>query len=529
MNILEKLVQQNRLPVLFIGSGISKRYLKDYPSWPELLELSFKKFSNDEFEYNGLINQLKRKGLSDFDVNAELGSYIESQFNDAFFRRKFKIGTSKNPAWIKRGTSPYKMFLALLFKKMQLLTSPSLKKELDEFKQLRNKISAVITTNYDLFLEQVVFPDDFTVFTRQNQLFSAESYNCAEIYKIHGSATDADSIIITKKDYEDFVSSRKLIIAKMLTLFADSPIIFMGYSFTDEDVQGVISDFLDCLTPNELKHIDQHFIFISHKANEQKFIECKRSITTKKGHVIPFTEIMTDNYYKVFNTLNSLVPGISPKRIRETKRVIKSIVDSTVTNKDAESVVIGIDNLDNIDLSNKPLAIAIGYKENILSHYGYMQLSDELIIEDILYNNKNLNADAMCSQYFSSLSITRIIPVYKYSTHCSVNIPANSKLQKYINAHNSVDKIISNKVKKTYAKQPQFNNINDLITAIANEPSLNKKYGMLMVNMENFDISLTKEICKQLFNEDRTTSTKSSIFKRCIMYIDLLENHIEKD
>ena len=37
-SILDELVKANRVPVLFIGSGISKRYLYGYPSWEELLE-----------------------------------------------------------------------------------------------------------------------------------------------------------------------------------------------------------------------------------------------------------------------------------------------------------------------------------------------------------------------------------------------------------------------------------------------------------------------------------------------------------
>lgn len=529
MNTLEKLVKQNRLPVLFVGSGISKRYLENYPSWNELLELSYKKCSLDEYEYYGLCDKLKRRGLSDFDANTELASTIESLFNDAFFKRQIKIGTSKNPSWVKKGISPYKMFLALMFKKMELKKSASLNKELNEMKQLKSKISAVITTNYDLFLEKIVFPDDFTVFTRQNQLFSAESYNCAEIYKIHGSASDAESIIITKDDYDNFMRSRKLIIAKMLTLFADSPIIFMGYSFTDEDVQGVITDFLDCLTAKELKNIDQHFIFISYKQGEHNLVECKRSITTKNGSIIPFTEILTDNFYKVYKILNGLTPGISPKRVRETKRVIKNIVDNTLTNKEADSIVIGIDNLDNLDLSSKPLAIAIGYKESILSNYGYTQLTDEIIIEDILYDNKNLNADAMCTQRFSSLSIARIMPVLKYYKRATVNIPENSKLMKYIEAHNSVDKIISNTIKRKFKNLSSYHNINDLRDAIKAETSINKKYGLLMINMENFNISETKPICQNLFEENKVDSTGSAIFKRCVMYIDLMENYIEKD
>lgn len=54
----------------------------------------------------------------------------------------------------------------------------------------------------------------------------------------------------------------------MLTLFAESPIVFMGYSFTDENIRNIIVDFLSCLTEKELKNISDHLVFISYKANQ---------------------------------------------------------------------------------------------------------------------------------------------------------------------------------------------------------------------------------------------------------------------
>lgn len=61
----------------------------------------------------------------------------------------------------------------------------------------------------------------------------------------------------------------------MLTLFSESPIVFLGYSFTDENIRNIVADFLSCLTNEQLDNIDEHFVFISFKKGERKLIETK--------------------------------------------------------------------------------------------------------------------------------------------------------------------------------------------------------------------------------------------------------------
>lgn len=307
MNILEKLVKAKRMPVLFIGSGIPKRYLYKFPSWDELLQGSFKVINKDPFYYSMNKDELQRQGKSDFEIYKALGTRIENEFNRAFFERRVKIGTSKNPSWVKRGTSPYKMYIKYRFKNMKMNRNSALKEELNCLSLLKNKISAVITTNYDTFIENYILGNDYTVFKRQHEMFSLNSYNTCELYKIHGSITDADTIIISEKDYDKFDKSRKLFIAKMLTLFSESPIIFLGYSFTDENIRSIVCDFLDCLSPSDLSTIADHFIFITYKKGEKSLIEVSRVISTEDGHNIPITEIQTDNFLEVFNIKNSIV------------------------------------------------------------------------------------------------------------------------------------------------------------------------------------------------------------------------------
>ena len=61
------------------------------------------------------------------------------------------------------------------------------------------------------------------------------------------------------------ITDSKLVIAKMFTLFSESPIVFLGYSFTDENIRNIVADFLSCLTNEQLDNIDEHFVFISFK------------------------------------------------------------------------------------------------------------------------------------------------------------------------------------------------------------------------------------------------------------------------
>lgn len=523
-NILDKIVASKRMPVLFIGSGLSKRYLYNYPDWNQLLELSYAKISDDPFQLQKYKDQFTRQGFSQFEINTHLATVIENEFNIAFYDRKIKLGNVKNPAWVKRGISPYKMFLSRFFKNIRIYESEKNNRELIQLRALRNKISAVITTNYDMFLEQEIFSSDFKVFVHQNELFSSDSYNIAEIYKIHGSASDATSIIINANDYEAFAQSRKLIIAKMLTLFAESPIVFLGYSFTDENIQNIICEFLGCLTRKELSNINEHFVFISYKKGEQNLVEIKRTITTKNNIDIPITEIQTDNFYMVYETLNQITPGIAPSRIRETRKIIKTIVDQNIADRNADSVIVGIDDLSDINLSSRPLAIAIGYRENILNKFGYGLLSDLSIFEDILFDNKHFDADEMCMQRFKSISSTRLLPVHKYITSATIDISSNEKLIRYAELHNSLADLLPSNIQKQLVNIPTISDFSILNEEMVKVADIHKQAGLLLKNIQSYSIEQIRHVCCKLFELDKDTAFKSTHFKRCVMYIDMLEN-----
>lgn len=521
-NVLERIAQSNRMPVLFIGSGLSRRYLYRFPDWENLLKSSFKKVNDDPYFYQQHVDSLKRKGLNQFQINKALGTIIEDEFNKAFYERKIKIGRD-NPNWTDSGVSPYKMYLALKFKKMDMYKTPWSYNEIEEFKKLKNKIAAVITTNYDQFLEQMIFDDDYQVYKRQYEMFSADSYNIAEIYKIHGCVSDAETIVITENDYNNFENSRKLFIAKMLTLFTDSPIIFLGYSFTDENIQKIIIDFLGCLSQRDKENIHEHLVFISWKKGERSLVEVRNNITTNDGFVIPITEIQTDNYLKVYQTLNKVIPGISASRIRETRRIVKRIVDQSIEQGQEAALIVGINDLDQIS-SHKALAIAVGYKEDFISKHGYSTFSDDIIFEDILKNNHNLDSRSVCFERYRSISHQRVLPIFKYAALIAEEVNKNERLLEYINSKNSKDKIISRTIQKQIKNYPQVFSFSDFEKNIDKYETLSKKCMFILKNIDLFTTESLRKTLIDLYEEYQLTSNCTH-YKRCVLYLDFLENY----
>lgn len=311
----------------------------------------------------------------------------------------------------------------------------------------------------------------------------------------------------------------------MLTLFTESPIIFLGYSFTDENIRQIVVDFLNCLTPEQLDTISDNFIFITYKENEKDLIEIKRTIITEKGENIPITEIATDNFLKVYKTINQLIPGMTPKNIRDTQRLVKRIVNNTIVSGDPSNVIFGIDEIPD-DLSDKNIAIAIGNKEDIINQYGYSVVKDEEILEDIIFNNKKFNSKNMCKERFKSLPLNRLMPVYKYIKRAKIDINEVPKLKNYVNHHDEIDKIITPTYKKKNLKNaPKFNNITEVKKYMQETNDINKVFKGVLNSIDYLSLYQLREICKLYFYNYIDKLIKNSNFKRVVMYIDYKENY----
>ena len=196
MNIENVVENFSTTPFLFLGSGITRRYY-NLPDWKGLLEHFAREIRDDDFAYSSYENRASK-------LNAPVGllpkvaeliqaDYDEKWFNNEITRTLDEDFLKK----VKNGLSPFKAEMAAYIKRNSIVEE-KYKQEIEMLSKLSEKnIAGVITTNYDEFIENNFI--GYTKFVGQKQLIFSAIQGIAEIFKIHGSVEDPDSLIINER------------------------------------------------------------------------------------------------------------------------------------------------------------------------------------------------------------------------------------------------------------------------------------------------------------------------------------------
>jgi hypothetical protein len=233
-DIASVLAEASCQPILFVGSGFSKRYASG-PNWEELLKQLAAKcpLIDKDFAYYKQAhgNDLKKIG---------------SLFSELYREWAWSAGKKNYPAEYFTEKYPSDVFIKHTISGLIGNLGPNAKgsygsPELDAEIAALKAISphAIITTNYDEVIEPL-FPDYERVI---GQSILRKGYlSIGEIFKIHGCRTDPLSIIVNEADYERFNQDHKYLSAKLLTYFVEHPLVFIGYRAEDPNIKSVLYD-----------------------------------------------------------------------------------------------------------------------------------------------------------------------------------------------------------------------------------------------------------------------------------------------
>lgn len=261
MDIEEFIANYKNHPVMFIGTGLSLRYLTNSYSWENLLKKIALEFNPNE-EYYLDIKAKYMKGQ--YCAYEKVATDLEKDFNDYLQKNrngKFEYINDLFYENMKKGIniSRFKLYISDLLSNAEIKDCVSA--EIVELKKARKNIGSIITTNYDKMIEDIFSFNPLI----GNDILLSNPYG--SVYKIHGCVSSPDKIIITEDDYNKFDERYELIRAQLLSLFIHNPIIFIGYNIGDKNIKDILRTIFSYVDYNseESKKIRDNFLLIEYE------------------------------------------------------------------------------------------------------------------------------------------------------------------------------------------------------------------------------------------------------------------------
>lgn len=248
-NIKESISSLKTRPVLFIGSGLSMRYF-DAPTWYGLLT----KIAEELNERIAKIYQDEDKDL------IKCASILANIAHTKVWDGSVDIPEDHEDTVFKNNKEDYVKYMVCRY--IESITPKDTsgvnQDYINEINLLsKTKPHAIITTNYDSFLENVVFCDYEKIIGED--IFDKTNF-MSNIYKIHGCSKQHQSIILTSGDFEDYNIQNRYISAKLFTLFVEHPVFFLGYSVNDPNIREILNDVNQMMSKNKSKFLHTYIV-----------------------------------------------------------------------------------------------------------------------------------------------------------------------------------------------------------------------------------------------------------------------------
>ncbi len=520
-SFLKKLKLAETPPFLFVGSGISKRYCK-IPTWFYLLEDFVNKYP-DCFQKD--YGYFSSKALND---PLLIATNLAEIFHEYWWSSdEFAVSRKENSK--VAGTDPESAFKIEISKFINSKQgeSESLKTEIELFSKAI--LSGILTTNWDNFLENL-FPE-FEVAVGQKEAIFANQQAIGNLYKIHGCSLAPESLIVTTKDYEKFQLNNHFLNAKILTIFAEYPIVFVGYSLTDPNIEVILGNLISCLSRDLLHHdkLQNRLFFVEYQDSPCE-TTIENSSYVSKSITIPLTKIKAHSYIEIWEVLSEFPRTLSVKILRHLQDMVFEFVSSSKPKK--KIFVNGFDELKKIE----DLEVVVGFGNmSKLNNKGIVGLKDKDLIEDILFDNlpsenyleivKNLLPGMVKQNVF--------IPFFKYQKMVE-NLNSDNSIKAHKgrfltlkNAQNITidDYRVKTNLVKTMKNVERFNSLEDLIN---NESFSHIIYWVPFLSLEKINVETLRSFLKDNWSKFSGNEVKySSPFRKCICLLDYLEfaNH----
>ncbi|WP_237132720.1 SIR2 family protein [Pseudohongiella sp. O18] len=507
----EIFLQAHAGPFLFVGSGFSRRYL-GLEDWGGLLS----KFCDGlrPFEYylskaNGQVPMV--------------ATLMSADFNEYWWSSEaYEASRTKNKGKIKDQTS------ALRVEICEYLKSASVGKYKDsEYSEELNLISqlnvdGIITTNWDRLLEEL-FPD-YKVYIGQQELLFSNPQSIGEIYKIHGCSSRSKSLVLTDEDYIDFNDRNAYLAAKLITIFVEHPIIFIGYSVSDQNIASLLLSIAKCIGERAAEQLKNNLIFVQRlKEGEKEGLS--ETFLTIDGVRIPIIVVKSETFSSVYEAIHETKRKIPARVLRYCKEQLYEIVKTQ--SPEEKICVVDIDQVENKD--DIEFVVGVGVvKERAeqdqeeVGQYGYQGIKSIDLFTDLLRNNGGFDAKRIIEYTIPSIGKgSSYIPVYKYLSEAGIASQADYErsgydLSKWLNRKD--DAFHTKTHARSFVKNHKESTAQEIVDSCTPE---NAAIFLSFLKPDKFDASVVRQFLDEHIDKfDYKVCSGSSYFRKLSCYYD---------
>lgn len=411
--LIDSLSGHSALPYLFLGSGVSRRYL-GLPDWEGLLR-RFAGEIGEDFNFH----------LASADGNLPAAAtsiahaFHEHWWKDPLYedqRAAYSSLVRDTEGALKVAISSYILENDTLKAGVPGVDVPKLALELDLLRVA--VVDGVITTNYDSLTNQL-FPS-FPAYVGQDELLMSDAQFIAETYKIHGASDQPMTIVLTKDDYKRFSDRNHYLAAKLLTIFAEHPVVFVGYSLGDEYLNEILDNIATAVGPARLGDLGKQIYFVEWNDDPNSISRIEQTSVERGGARLPITRIETHNLAWLWDALGQLERPFPAAVLRQLREHVFRLITHPEPG-DTREAVRAVP-LDADDAENVRVVFGVGYFSDTdlenLSTISAKSLTRVDIEEDVLgIRARPLEAANVLTYGVPKQirpSATTFLPVHKY-------------------------------------------------------------------------------------------------------------------
>lgn len=316
----------------------------------------------------------------------------------------------------------------------------------------------------------------------------------------------------------EFERKSTYLAAKLMTIFMEYPIIFIGYSISDSNILSIVKSIVNCLDATQVKLLEDRFVFIEYKSGMVGAEVTPYTIMIENKPLI-MKKVTLDNFLLLYNVLENKKAKLPVVILRRFK---KELYEYTITNTPTANLRVA--SIDDERIKDDDLVLAIG-KASAFGLKGLSGLDANEWYRNIILDDLEFSADELLEYAFPKLNRQNSgkLPLNKYLSEATKDFLECKEIAK----KQDFDSIISKTIKNNRKYLGGYQSVKQIWEQ---EKFSTSKALRLIAYLEEkqMDVHELEDVLKEIFEKDVNTlqnveTNERSNIRRLIRIYDYLK------